>query len=116
MATNVIPEPRANVASSGNFQVVLYAEFRGKGNLHLIFNTYWHPLDFDLPLLSDGKGTWRRWIDASLDSQHDMVDWHHALPVADERYRAGARSLMVDCWPRTPGLRVETQRRSCNGT
>jgi glycogen operon protein len=41
------------------------------------------------------QGPWRRWIDTSLDTPEDIVDWRHALPVATGSYRAGARSTVV---------------------
>jgi glycogen operon protein len=62
---------------------------------HVILNAYWKPLDFELPLLSDGLKTWNRWIDTSLDSPHDIVDWRTSPPVSEPTYRAGDRSVVV---------------------
>jgi glycogen operon protein len=65
--------------------------------VQLIFNAYWEPLAFELP--QEGKGArlaWRRWIDTSLDSPNDIVDWQDAPAVAnDYTYRAEARSVVV---------------------
>jgi isoamylase len=63
---------------------------------HVILTAYWEPLDFELPPLGDrSQGSWRRWIDTSLDSPHDIVEWEAAPPVPDRTYRAGPRSVVV---------------------
>jgi isoamylase len=61
---------------------------------HLIVNGYEEPLDFELPPCSAGQ-CWRRWIDTSLASPHDIVEWQNALPVADCTYRASSRSVVL---------------------
>jgi glycogen operon protein len=61
---------------------------------HLILNAYWEPLDFELPL-TDGGDAWHRWIDTSLDSPDDIVDWRTSPPVSGETYRVGERSVVV---------------------
>jgi glycogen operon protein len=60
---------------------------------HIILNGYWEALDFELP--PAGGRTWRRWIDTSLDSPQDIVDWQAAMPLGDGPYRAGPRSVVV---------------------
>jgi glycogen operon protein len=60
---------------------------------HVILNAYWGPLEFELPV-TDGEG-WRRWIDTSLDSPHDIVDWRTSPPVSGHTYGAGERSVVV---------------------
>jgi glycogen operon protein len=63
---------------------------------YLILNAHWDPFDFELPLVEpDSQGPWRRWIDTSLETPEDIIDWRHALPVATGSYRAGARSTVV---------------------
>ena len=62
---------------------------------HVILNAYWEPLNFELPPLVQGGEAWRRWIDTSLDSPQDIVDWRTAPPVSEPTYRAGARSVVV---------------------
>jgi glycogen operon protein len=63
---------------------------------HLILNAYWGPLDFELPQADDGNtDSWRRWIDTSLDSPHDIVTWENAPPVPGGCYRAGPHSVVV---------------------
>jgi len=62
--------------------------------VHLIFNAYWQPLDFELPRLdSVGENPWRRWIDTALDSPHDIIDWETAQLVPGYTYRAESRSV-----------------------
>jgi isoamylase len=62
---------------------------------HIIFNAYWEPLEFELPLLMGGKENWWRWIDTALDPPHDICEWNADVPVLGTTYRAGARSVVV---------------------
>ena len=60
--------------------------------VHLILNGYWEPLDFELP---PATGPWRRWIDTSLPSPEDIVEWKKAPSAPGRTYRAGPRSVVV---------------------
>jgi glycogen operon protein len=73
------------------------AELRQEGlAVYLILNAYWEPLEFELPAESDGEaGAWRRWVDTSLESPHDIVPWQTGPTVPGHRYRTGARSVVV---------------------
>jgi len=62
-----------------------------------ILNAYWEPLDFELPMLTASDGPWRRWIDTSLESPHDIVEWDEAPRVDSRSYRAGPRSVVTLC-------------------
>jgi isoamylase len=63
---------------------------------HAIFNAYWEPLDFELPaLVARAPGRWRRWIDTSLDSPHDIECEEEAPPVSGDTYRSEPRSVVV---------------------
>jgi isoamylase len=62
--------------------------------LHLILNAYWEPLEFELPP-AGGANAWRRWIDTSLESPHDIVEWQSAPPVSGQAYSAGPRSVVA---------------------
>lgn len=78
----------------GSHSLAFGAELRKEGLLfHLILNAYWDPLDFALPKLE--SGSWRRWIDTSLDSPNDIVPWEDAPPVHGDSYRIGARSVAM---------------------
>src|SRR5271165_553991 len=63
--------------------------------VHIIFNAYWEPLEFELPILREGREKWRRWIDTALDPPHEISEWNTETPVLGETYRAGARSVVV---------------------
>jgi isoamylase len=75
--------------------VAFSAELRKeKLAFHLILNAYWEPLDFELPPVAD-TGAWRRWIDTSLRSPLDIVEWQNASPVSGNSYRSGPRSVVM---------------------
>jgi glycogen operon protein len=78
---------------------------------HIIFNAYWEALDFELPILRNGKENWQRWIDTALDPPHDICEWKAEEPVLGTRYRAGARSVVVLIAGegRTAGMAAEVQ-------
>jgi glycogen operon protein len=67
---------------------------------HFIFNAFWEPLDFELPLLASAEpDPWRRWIDTSLESPHDIAEWLIAPRAPGKSYRAGPQSVVV-LWAR----------------
>ncbi len=69
---------------------------REKMLVHMILNAYWEPLDFELPPVDGGGGNpWHRWIDTSLDSPQDIVDWRNSPGVPGLNYRAEARSVVA---------------------
>jgi glycogen operon protein len=64
--------------------------------VHLVFNTYWEPLAFELPGAWSGRAvTWRRWVDTARPSPDDIVPWQDAPAVAPSPYGAGPRSVVV---------------------
>jgi isoamylase len=77
--------------------LALSIELEKQGLLfYWILNAYWEPLNFELPPMSGGtRGSWRRWIDTSLETPQDIVEWQFASPVHDYAYRAGPRSTVV---------------------
>jgi glycogen operon protein len=62
---------------------------------YAILNAYWEPLNFELPPAGKATAPWRRWIDTSLDSPCDIVEWQAAPSVATDTYRAGPHSIVV---------------------
>jgi len=63
---------------------------------HLILNAYFEPLEFELPRAGDcNEDSWRRWIDTTLDSPHDIVEWQTAPLVPGRTYQAGPRSVVA---------------------
>jgi len=63
--------------------------------LCLILNAYWESLEFELPLMNNNDDVWHRWIDTSLDSPDDIVEWRTAPAVTSRAYLAGPRSVVA---------------------
>jgi glycogen operon protein len=61
--------------------------------IYLAMNAYWGPLEFELP--PNAGGPWRRWIDTSRPSPHDIVEWQSAPPVTGNTYSVGPRSVVM---------------------
>ncbi|HSQ57167.1 MAG TPA: alpha-amylase family glycosyl hydrolase, partial [Gemmata sp.] len=79
----------------GSHSIAFGADLKGERlSFHLILNGYWEPLEFELPPTTD-RGPWRRWIDTSLPSPQDIVEWRSAPDVAGKSYRAGPRSVVM---------------------
>jgi glycogen operon protein len=62
---------------------------------HVMLNAYWEPLEFELPPPGENYHTWRRWIDTSLESPQDIVEWEVAALVTGDTYRVSPRSVVV---------------------
>jgi isoamylase len=63
---------------------------------YLILNSYWEPLEFELPPLPQPSGTgWLRVVDTWLDSPNDIRLPDEAPPVSGLTYRVQPRSLVV---------------------
>jgi len=84
------------------FEAVLIRE---SVHVHMLFNAYWEPLEFELPLVDGRTGAWHRWVDTALDPPHEIVEWQAAPPVPSRTYRAGARSVVI----LVAGLRAESE-------
>jgi len=66
------------------------------GALHFIFNSYWEPLDFELPKPDVASDGWRLIVDTSLDPPDDIVsDIADAPQIEAASYRAEARSVAL---------------------
>ena len=63
--------------------------------VHIIFNAYWEPLEFELPILRDGREKWWRWVDTGLEPPNDIHQWNEETPVPGTTYCAGPRSVVV---------------------
>jgi isoamylase len=83
--------------SDQSHSVAFGVELKGAGLLaYFIFNAYWEPLQFELPLPERSEGgSWRRWIDTFLETPQDIVAWQEAPSVSNHTYRAGPRSVVV---------------------
>jgi isoamylase len=83
--------------------------------VHFILNAHWEPLEFELPRVDDEDGgPWRRWIDTSLDSPHDIVDWQSAPPFVHPTYSAAPRSVVVLYAPLTRNSSSESKLEAVN--
>jgi len=83
---------------SDNSHSLAFSVEIAKERLHfyLILNAYWESLDFELPSVENGSGEpWRRWIDTTLDSPQDIVEWQTTSPILGKTYRAGPRSIVA---------------------
>ena len=79
----------------GSHSIAFGAELKNEElRFHLILNGYWEPLEFELPPLASGK-PWRRWIDTSLPSPQDIVEWKSAPRVLDKMYQVGPHSVVM---------------------
>jgi glycogen operon protein len=83
--------------SDHSHSVAFSAELQKEGIVcYMIFNAYWESLDFELPQAGiEETDPWHRWIDTSLESPHDIVEWQNAPSVSGSTYRAGPRSVVV---------------------
>jgi len=83
--------------SDDSHSLAFMAEIRTQRLLvYLILNAYWESLDFELPPVEGVAGEhWRRWIDTTLDSPADIVEWENAVPVSAPVYTTGPRSVVV---------------------
>jgi len=82
--------------SAGSHSLAFTAQYPNGGLLfHVILNAYWEPLEFELPPGSEDGETWRRWIDTSLESPEDIMEWQDAPVVSEQSYRAGPRCVIV---------------------
>ena len=78
---------------------------------HVIVNAYWEALEFELPPVSEGDPLqWFRWIDTSLDSPLDIVEWEGAPAVPSHSYRAEPRSTVVLFGGLEPPRRLRGER------
>jgi glycogen operon protein len=69
------------------------AGFDGDCDLHVMFNMFWEPLDFELPAVPD-----RRWylaVDTAQPSPRDIADPGSEPKVPGNNYRVEARSVVV---------------------
>jgi glycogen operon protein len=64
--------------------------------MHLMVNSYWEPLDFELPPASSSTGgDWRRVVDTYLESPDDICETPDGPPVHESIYRVQPRSVVL---------------------
>jgi glycogen operon protein len=76
--------------------IAISAELKNEGLLlHAVMNAYWEALEFELPILKNGRENWRRWIDTALEPPHEICEWNAAAAIPGGSYRVGPRSVVV---------------------
>ena len=64
--------------------------------LHVMINSYWEPLDFDLPPIPTASlGGWRRWIDTAQEPPEDIADVPKAPLARETQYRVAPRAVVA---------------------
>ncbi|MGH9146624.1 MAG: glycogen debranching protein GlgX [Vicinamibacterales bacterium] len=69
---------------------------------HVMFNSYWEPLTFELPPAPAGGQRWQRCIDTALRSPDDIRTLDEAPAVAGSRYAVEPRSVVLLAMPLQP--------------
>jgi glycogen operon protein len=69
------------------------AGFDGEEDIHVLLNTYWEPLDFDLPLL-DGR-CWHLAVDTAENAPLDAAEPGQEKRVTNGSFCAQGRSVVV---------------------
>jgi isoamylase len=68
----------------------------GRFLLHAMFNAYWEPLTFELPLApANNRQSWRRCLDTALAPPLDIAPWEVADAVLERTYTVQPRSVAV---------------------
>jgi len=68
----------------------------GRFAVHVIFNAYWEPLGFEIPVLDPGKWSpWERWIDTALESPEDIKEPGARQRLEASEYRVESRAAVV---------------------
>jgi isoamylase len=68
----------------------------GKRMNHFVLNSYWEPLEFEIPALpAQIRTSWLRIIDTSLPSPQDISDPRKAPAVSGSSYLAQPRSIVL---------------------
>jgi glycogen operon protein len=62
---------------------------------HVMFNSYWEPLTFELPSTPADGQRWQRCIDTAMASPDDIRTLDEAPPVAGSRYVVEPRSVVL---------------------
>jgi isoamylase len=74
-----------------------FRSLRARYLLHLMFNAYWEPLTFELPVVPaiEDRQWWHRCIDTALTSPADIAPLHEAPRVEQSHYVVQPRSVVV---------------------
>jgi isoamylase len=65
-------------------------------DLYVMFNAYWEPLSFELPLFPGAESRpWRRWLDTFLDAPNDICAFTDAPSLEGFSYLVNPRSIVA---------------------
>ena len=76
---------------------VTLRSLRGRFAVHLMINSWWEELEFELPPYSGSRG-WRLWIDTSRPSPDDIHSWGSAPAVTGRACPVAPRSIVALVW------------------
>jgi len=80
---------------SHSLALTLYS-FSGTNVFHLMLNSYWKPLRFEIPQLETSKYTiWRRLIDTAKSFPADTLRWEKAVACKLPKYSVQSRSVVL---------------------
>ncbi|WP_442485498.1 glycogen debranching protein GlgX [Aeoliella sp. SH292] len=80
--------------SENSHSIAFGAVLKQEGlEFHLILNGHTEPLEFELPVLPGQP--WHRWLDTSLPSPDDIMEWNEAPTIEGTTYRCGPRSVAM---------------------
>lgn len=79
-------------AGSHALAYCLRGSAEGDADLYVMFNSHWEPARFEV---QDRAGHWRRAVDTSLPSPHDIVEPGSEVPLDGETYTVEPRSVVV---------------------
>ena len=64
--------------------------------IHIIFNAFWEQLAFESPAVAERfQGSWKRWIDTSLEPPADICTWDEAAAVEENLLTVQPRCVVV---------------------
>ena len=72
---------------------ITIAGFGENPDLHIMFNMFWEPLEFELPVVPDRN--WFLAVDTAQPSPHDVADPGFETEVSGNTYRVNSRSVVV---------------------
>jgi glycogen operon protein len=85
-----------DVSHASRSLAVTASSLSGDLLMHFALNAYWEPLEFELPVLENhANGGWRRLIDSSRPSPHDLVDLAAAERVAGTTHRVEPHAVVM---------------------
>ena len=68
----------------------------GRRMFHFMANSYWHPLEFELPPVSGpAEHSWRRMIDTFQAAPDDIQEWSDAPVHSEAQYMVQARTVVL---------------------